>query len=119
MPHSLSLKSDGQPLSMEDFNSYFSRRDWYTVNGGYAGYDNTRTGAYFSFRLSNFDDCLVEFDINLCRPDIFGIEAARELSGFVTKFGLIEHRPHGDRPFCAEDFLRVWNYYNECCYKTR
>ena len=121
MSYDLFLTSESRPLTEEQFKSYFAQRDHYTVEDVQALYWNGDTGVYFRFDYAA-DAPMVAFNLNYFRPHFFGLEAAPEVSAFVTKFGLSIHDPQrdgmGEGPFSMDGFLRGWNAGNRFGYKA-
>jgi hypothetical protein len=110
-------------LKKKEFQTYFKDRPNFTVKGTTAGYENEKTGVYFSFNYSDgkgaeADDEIgcrahVHFNLNYFRSHVFGLEAERVLTPFVEALDLIVSDPQtegmGDGDYTPEGFLRGWN----------
>jgi hypothetical protein len=108
-----------------EFETYFSGRPHYQVNTSQAWYNNEDTGVYFVFEYdqsvspddeeSDDDDSLlpISFNMDYCRPHVFGLEAEPEVRHFVTHFDTLVFDPqtHGmeDGEYSTDGFLRGWN----------
>jgi hypothetical protein len=122
------------PPTPADLAAYFKERPWYAVKGSQALYGNEDTGVYFTFEFEPFgaggeeedeeggeaprpDDGLqavpLTFNVNYVRPSVFGLEAERELTAVVQRFGLSVDDPQmngmGRGPYSPQGFLAGWN----------
>lgn len=112
-----------KPLKKKEFQAHFKGRPNFTIKGTRAGYENEKTGVYFSFNFSDGkgaedDDEIgsrahVHFNLNYFRSHVFGLEAERELTPFVEALDLIVSDPQtegmGDGDYTPDGFLRGWN----------
>lgn len=117
-------KAAGKPINENTFSEYFSNRPQYQIqNGRQAWYSNEDTGVYFAFELSDQveeqdgEPRDASFNLNYCRPHIFGMEAEPEVSGFVGTFEPLITDPQvggmADGNYSRGGFLRGWNTGNE------
>ncbi len=109
-----------------DYRAHFRSRPWYTKKGRQFAYFNEDTGVYFSFDLVAEDAKTARrrgpvpaglcFNVNYCRPHVFGLEAAIELAALVERFKLQVDDPQEDGmgrgAWSAEGFLRGWDLGN-------
>jgi hypothetical protein len=140
---------EGAPApTTAELEAYFKGRPWYQVNGTQAFYGNEDTGVYFSFELEgespSEDDedpreagaegaeaeqpadglrpIGLSFNVNYVRPSVFGLEAERELSALVERFGLSVDDPQmngmGRGPYSAAGFLAGWRAGNAFGYRA-
>jgi hypothetical protein len=118
------FRSDANPaITQSEFESYFSGRSNYELKDQQAWYANEDTGVYFSFDFSEHDPCSEEdepdcratiaFNINLCRPHAFALEADTELIAFTQHFAATVFDPQvqglEEGEYFSEGFLRGWN----------
>lgn len=125
----------GKIIEKSAFNEYFSERTHYELNGNQAFYSNETTGVYFYFEYSDskgldeewdqfaeYNKILpVQFNLNMYRPHVFGLEAAGELSAFISNFNLGVYDPQEERKFdvySQETFIQNWNKSNEFGYQA-
>src|SRR5437870_7865493 len=90
----------GATLTRNNFAGYFTERRHYELKDSQAWYSNEDTGVYFAFDYNephpndDADDetdtslLPVSLNLNYYRPHPFGLEAAPEVSSFVTHFDL-------------------------------
>lgn len=107
-----------------DYRAHFRSRPWYTKKGRQFVYFDEDTGVYFSFDLvaaggkgaRGLVPAGLVFNVNYCRPHVFGLEAALELTALVERFGLRVDDPQEDGmgrgPWSVEGFLRGWDLGN-------
>ncbi len=109
-----------------DYRAHFRSRPWYTKKGRQFAYFNEDTGVYFSFDLAAAGakggrrrgplPAGLYFNVNYCRPHVFGLEAAIELTALVERFGLQVDDPQEDGmgrgAWSVEGFLRGWDLGN-------
>ncbi len=105
---------------------YFRSRPHYTVTDAQAVYENPDTNVYFSFDAtgSEADDpeadqprgTWLALNLNLYRPSVFGLEAAREVLAVTVATDSDVFDPQADDPavrsFDTEEFLGRWNHAN-------
>ncbi|MEM7476571.1 MAG: hypothetical protein AAF483_16410 [Planctomycetota bacterium] len=122
MSYDLFLKSNASALDADEFAAYFETRSNYKVDKGHAFYENEDTGVYFSFEVVSDEANTVAFNLNYFRPHFFGLEAAPEVSEFISAFNLSIDDPQadgmGEGPFSIEGFLRSWNAGNHFGYRA-
>lgn len=122
-------KPETDPLTEERFLSYFSKRPHYQVDVSQARYNNEDTGVYFLFETCSDGELIQEekllpftFNINYCRPHIFGLEAEPEVNAFISQFDLAVYNPQSediiDDPYSSDSFLKSWNEGNHSGYKS-
>ncbi len=102
---------------------FFRARPHYTVSDTQATYENPDTNVYFDFETTTPDTSDPEavepegtwlaLNLNLYRPSVFGLEAARELAAVTAAtdsdvFDLQAGKPDV-RPFDPDAFLERWN----------
>jgi hypothetical protein len=100
-------------------------RAHYSTDDNRAAYSNDDTGIYFSFEVVEQPEQdegeppeppYVHFNLNYCRPHIFGLEAEPEIAAFLKQFDSSIHDPQfngmGDGPYSREAFLSAWNHGN-------
>lgn len=107
-----------------ELQGWFEGRPHYDLDQGEAHYSNEDTGVHFSFALEPDEDhepagddglapAGLSFNINYCRPHVFGLEAEAELSALVKRFGLFVDDPQNDGlgrgRYTPAGFLRGWN----------
>ena len=116
-----------KPLAAEEFFAYFTGRRNYKIQNRQAWYQNDQTGVYFSFlaadpekRGETEERSQPSFNMNLCRPHFFGLEAEPELSAFIRHFEVTVRDPQAKSPgpFAVEMFVSNWNSSNEFGYKA-
>jgi hypothetical protein len=105
------------------FQSYFKGRPHFTIKGTHAGYENKKTGVYFTFDYSDGKDAdaddpmagreYIHFNLNYYRSHVFGLEAERVLTPLVEALNLTVSDPQnegmGEGEYTPEGFLRGWN----------
>jgi len=125
-------RAGAKPLKKKEFLAYFKGRLDFTVKGTSVGYQNEKTGVYFSFDYSdgkstdaddpNAGRAHIHFNINYFRPHTFGLEAERVLTRLVAGLDLIVSDPQnegmGDGDYTPEGFLRGWNAGNRFGYQS-
>ncbi len=102
--------------------AWFAKRANYQVSGGHAAYANDDTGVYFNFKFLKSPELPagdedsephLAFDLNYCRPHVFGLEAETEVAAFLTRFESRIEDPQaggmGGGPYSREGFLGSWN----------
>ncbi len=103
--------SSSKPLSVDAIKAWFGRRKHYQWSDDSAHYENPVSGVYFTFEVKSPEEAY--FNINFCRPHVFGLEAVDEVEAFVQEFGWSIDDPQsdgmGEGPFTREGFLRGWN----------
>lgn len=137
---------EGAPApTTAELEAYFRGRPWYQLNGTQAFYGNEDTGVYFTFELEErspdedeesraagegeeedpadgLRPIALSFNINYVRPSVFGLEAERELSALVERFGLSVDDPQmngmGRGPYSAAGFLAGWGHGNAFGYRA-
>jgi hypothetical protein len=107
-----------------ELKAWFEGRPHYELDHGEALYSNEDTGVDFSFGLESDDDeeqaaddglapAGLSFNVNYCRPHVFGLEAEGELSALAKRFGLFVDDPQADGMgrgrYTPAGFLRGWN----------
>src|SRR5579863_8177626 len=81
--------------TIQEVSSYFRQRKYFEVSTQQAWYKNDTTGVYFVFDLNETDESTppdqlsVSFNLNYCRPHIFGLEAEPEVRNFIATFDLL------------------------------
>lgn len=134
--------------SRADFERYFGGRRRYTLDGdGGAAYENPATGVYFSFSYlppasaadiaaeieatpeyaddvewrAHRESASILFNMNYCRPHVFGVEAVDEVAAVVEALHCdIEDDQidgMGRGPFTRDGFLKGWNAGNRLGYR--
>jgi hypothetical protein len=119
----LHRRESAGPLKKKEFQSYFKDRPRFTVKGTHAGYENEKTGVYFTFEYSDGKDAdaselkasreHIHFNLNYYRSHVFGLEAERILTPLVEALDLVVSDPQtegiGESKYTPEGFLRGWN----------
>ncbi len=115
-------------ISLDEFESYFSKNPLYELNNGQAFYQNDATGVYFFFSHGAEDeddfDFNVEasFNLNFYRPHFFSLEAVAEVEQFVSHFNCEIVDPQNDGMdnslFSLDGFLKGWNAGNHYAVKS-
>jgi hypothetical protein len=125
-------RASADPLKEEGFQSYFEDRPHFTVKGTQAGYENEKTGVYFTFQYSDGTDAdaddsttsreHIHFNLNYFRPHVFGLEAERVLTQLVEALDLVVSDPQtegmGEGEYTPEGFLRGWNAGNRFAHQA-
>jgi len=102
---------------------FFRARQHYTVSDTQAAYENPDTNVYFVFETTTPDKSDPEavepegtwlaLNLNLYRPSVFGLEAARELAAVTaaTDSDVVDLQAGEPdvRPFDPDEFLERWN----------
>lgn len=124
MSYDLHFWTTGEPPSRDELLAYFGTRPHFQLQEDGAFYEREDTGVYFQFGLGGEPDedeedappgrsVPVHFNLNYNRPHTFGLEAEREVTAFVERFGLQVDDPQnegmGRGPYSREGFLRGWN----------
>lgn len=116
-------------ITPQQFETYFTDRNYYKVNNTQAWYENEDTGVYFCFDYQDEPEedpeapgFNISFNLNFFRPHFFALEAEPEVRNFVNHFGFKIHDPQthgmGEEPYNTEGFLRGWNHGNEFGYSA-
>lgn len=116
-------------ISREQFKSHFAGNRLYEVSPGQAIYENKDTGVYFVFTFGDSAPAdpgeiasSASFNLNYYRPHYFGLEAVKEVTMFVERFGFSVHDPQmngmGDGPYSSDAFLKGWNHGNAFGYSA-
>lgn len=115
------------PLKKKGFAAAFKGRSLFTVEGTRAGYENPKTGVYFTFDYGdgkNSDDGResIHFNVNYFRSHVFGLEAEPALTRLVRDLDLTVSDPQaegmGDGEYTPQGFLRGWNAGNRFAHRA-
>lgn len=118
----------------DEIRAYFASRPHYEVGETQALYSNPDTGVYFSFEFFEKPDegdeqvasvqgrQHVAFNLNYCRPHIFGLEAEPEVRAFVEAFACEVEDPQTEGmagpAYSRERFLSGWSHGNRFGFKA-
>lgn len=127
MSYDLFMKPKNGKVTIELFNSYFSGRKNYELEGIQAWYKNDATGVYFLFEFQENEEGKekefpIVFNMNYFRPTFFVREAEPEVRELISKFDLIVDDPQingmGVGEYNSDKFISGWLDGNEFGYKS-
>lgn len=114
-------------LTKKAFLKFFKGRPHCEVQDAQVGYQNEKTGVYFTLEFSkgsdpSEDEPHIYFNMNYYRPHVFGLEAERLLTPMVEELDLVVSDTQidgmGDGEYSPEGFLRGWNAGNRFAHKA-
>lgn len=123
MSFDLYFKPRKAELDLAAVRKHFAGRLHYTAQDDQAFYRNEATGVYFSFEIAApEDEYPLAFNINMCRPSYFILEAEPEVRALVEAFDFTIQDTQmdgmGEGEYSCEGLIRSWNASNAFGYSA-